>query len=101
MKNKKELHILLSENLFNKLSDISKSNNLSLTKIIEIQLEKSFVKNKNDYDELITFFKSNFVDKDKSDLYEIKKMLKNITDKFTNNEPKQNKKTYNEEDMWK
>jgi len=62
-KNKKDLHILISNNLFEKIQSEAKNNGVSLNKTIENLLKKAFVKQSNDYSELIDFIDRRVVQK--------------------------------------
>jgi len=62
-KNKKDLHILISNNLFEKIQSEAKTGGLSLNRTIENLLKKAFIKQTNDYAELIDFLDRRVVKK--------------------------------------
>ena len=62
MKNKKEIHIRIDENLYSRIEELSK-NNKSVNQVIVNLIEKGLSKNQNDYRELINFLSKNVVSK--------------------------------------
>lgn len=62
MKNKKEIHIRIDENLYSRIDELSK-NNKSVNQVIVNLIEKGLSKNQNDYRELINFLSKNVVSK--------------------------------------
>jgi len=62
-KDKKDLHVFLSLSLFEKIQSEAKNSGLSLNKTIENLLKKAFVKQSNDYAELIDFLDRRVVKK--------------------------------------
>ena len=71
MKTDKKITVSLTERNYQKVVELAKENNVSFKLALNSLIDKGLTKKSNDFSELINFFKDNFIDSKKKEMFEI------------------------------